>query len=64
MPLDVFIGVAGAVVTALVVAAMILIAPRGAVPRSANEEPRVRDAEEPRVRDAAPAADAVERAVR
>jgi hypothetical protein len=44
------------VVTVLVVAAMILIAPRGAVPRSANEEPRVRDA--------APAADAVERAVR
>jgi hypothetical protein len=54
MPLDVFIGIAGAVVTALVVAAMILIAPRGAVPRGANDEPRLRDA--------AHAADAVERA--
>jgi len=55
MSLDVFIGIAGAVVTALVVAAMILIAPRGAVPRGVDEEPRLRDA--------AAAADAVERAV-
>jgi hypothetical protein len=52
MPLDVFIGVAGAVVTALVVAAMILIAPRGAVPAEHKPAPR----------DAAPAAETVESA--
>jgi len=56
MSLDVFIGIAGAVVTVLVVAGMILITPRGAVPRRANEEARRRDA--------APAAAPVERAVR
>lgn len=56
MSLDVFIGIAGAVITVLVVAAMILIAPRGAVPHRVNEEPHLRDA--------APAADAVERAIR
>jgi hypothetical protein len=55
MSVDVFIGIAGAVITVLVVVAMILIAPRGAVPYRANETPRVRNA--------APAADAVERAV-
>jgi uncharacterized iron-regulated membrane protein len=56
MSLDVFIGIAGGVITVLVVAGMVLIAPRGAVPRRANEEP-------PR-RDTAPAAEPVERAVR
>ena len=56
MSLDVFIGIVGAVVTVLVVVAMILIAPRGAVPYRADETPRVRDA--------APGADALERAVR
>jgi hypothetical protein len=40
MSLDVFIGVVGAVVTVLVVAAMILITPRGAVPQRAADEPR------------------------
>jgi hypothetical protein len=54
MSLDVFIGVAGAVVSALVVAAMILIAPRGAVPHRADHKPASRDA--------APAADTVESA--
>ncbi len=54
MSLDVFIGVAGAVVTALVVAAMILITPRGAVPHRADHKPASRDA--------APAADTVESA--
>ena len=49
MSLDIFIGVAGAVITALVVAAMILIAPREAVPHRANQELASRDA--------APAAD-------
>jgi hypothetical protein len=52
MSLDVFIGVAGAVVTAVVVAAMILIAPRGAVPAD----------HKPASRDAATAADTVESA--
>ena len=56
MSLDIFIGIAGAMVTVLVVAGMILITPRGAVRRRANEEPRRRDA--------APTADAVQRAVR
>jgi uncharacterized iron-regulated membrane protein len=57
MSLDVFIGIAGVVVTVLVVAGMILITPRGAVPaRRANDEPRLPDA--------APGAGAVERAVR
>ena len=44
MSLDVFIGIAGAVITALVVAAMILIAPRGAVPTRAERKPAPRDA--------------------
>jgi hypothetical protein len=56
MSLDVFIGIAGAVITALVVAAMILITPRGAVPYRAN------DTSAPR--DPAPVADAVERVAR
>ena len=56
MPLDVFIGVIGAVVTALVVAAMILIAPRGAVPPRADHKPAPRDA--------APAQETVESAAR
>jgi hypothetical protein len=56
MSLDVFIGVAGAVVTALVVAAMILITPRGAVPSRADHEPAPRDA--------APAPETVESAAR
>jgi hypothetical protein len=57
MSLDVFIGIVGVVVTTLVVAGMILITPRGAMPaRRADEEPRRRDA--------APAAAPVERAVR
>jgi len=54
MSLDIFIGVAGAVITALVVGAMILIAPRGAVPQRADRKPASRDA--------APAADTVESA--
>jgi uncharacterized iron-regulated membrane protein len=45
MSLDVLIGIAGGVVTVLVVVGMILITPRGAVPaRRADEEPRLRDA--------------------
>ena len=57
MSLDVFIGIAGVLVTVLVVAGMILITPSGAVPaRRANEEPRLRDT--------AAAAEPVERAVR
>ena len=56
MPLDIFIGVTGAVVTALVVAAMILIAPRGTVPHRAEHKPAPRDA--------APAADTVQSAAR
>ena len=57
MSLDVVIGIAGVVVTVLVVAGMILITPRGAVPaRRANKEPRLRDAH--------PAAEPVERAMR
>jgi hypothetical protein len=56
MSLDVFIGIAGGVITVLVVAAMILIAPRGAVPDRAYEEPPPRDA--------ALGLDAVERAAR
>ena len=56
MPLDIFIGVTGAVVTALVVAAMILIAPRGAVPPRAEHKPAPRDT--------APAPETVESAAR
>jgi hypothetical protein len=56
MPLDIFIGVAGAVVTALVVAAMILIAPGGTVPHRADHKPAPRDA--------APAPETVESAAR
>jgi hypothetical protein len=56
MPLDVFIGLAGAVVTALVVAAMILIAPSGTVPHRADHKPAPRDA--------APAPETVESAAR
>jgi hypothetical protein len=56
MSLDVFIGIAGAVVTALVVAAMILIAPRGAAPTRADHKPTPRDA--------APAPETVESAAR
>ena len=44
MSLDIFIGIAGAVVTALVVVAMILIAPRGAVPARADRKRAPRDA--------------------
>jgi hypothetical protein len=54
MSLDVFIGVAGAVITALVVAAMILIAPRGTVAHRADHKPASRDA--------APSADTAESA--
>jgi hypothetical protein len=54
MPLDVLIGVAGAVVTALVVVAMILITPRGAVAHRADHKPAPRDA--------APAAETVKSA--
>ena len=56
MSLDVFIGVAGAAVTALVVAAMILIAPRGAVPPRADHKPAPQDP--------APAPETVESAAR
>jgi hypothetical protein len=56
MSLDVFIGVVGAVVTALVVAAMIFMAPRGTVPHRADHKPAPRDA--------APAADTMESAAR
>lgn len=55
MSLDILIGIAGVLVTVLVVAGMILITPRGAVPAQTKEEPRVGNAPTP-----AP----VERAVR
>jgi uncharacterized iron-regulated membrane protein len=55
MSVDIFIGIAGVLVTLLVVAGMILITPRGAVPAQTNEEPRLRNA---------PSAAPVERAVR
>jgi hypothetical protein len=56
MSLDIFIGVAGAVVTVLVVAAMILITPRGIVAHRAEHKPAPRDA--------VPAADTAQSAAR
>jgi uncharacterized iron-regulated membrane protein len=58
MSLDVLIGIIGVLVTLLVVAGMILITPRGAVPHRAHAEPRERE------RDATPAAEPLECAVR
>lgn len=44
MSLDLLIGIAGVLVTVLVVAGMILITPRGAVPDRTDEEPHRRNA--------------------
>jgi uncharacterized iron-regulated membrane protein len=55
MSIDILIGIAGVLVTVLVVAGMILITPRGAVPDRTDNEPQRRNA---------PPAAPVERAVR